>query len=158
MNPAVESALAEMSQANDRLHRSLAKMSDEQTLWAPSPSARNAVHLVAHCAFSLGFIRQMFEGTPYPAPTMDQADAEFLEMEQAITTRQEALDLWADRYARMISFIENATDEQLEALTTLPFGLGEAPLKSILSVGATHTREHLAQLDYLQTILGDRSW
>ncbi len=157
MDSTIASAIAEVTQSRDQLLRAFANTLDDRVNWSPSPSARSPVQLVAHCAYSLGFIREMFEGTPYPG-TMVEADAEHMDRERRISTREQALALLDEQFKRHIAFIESVTPEQLDRMITLPFSLGEMPLRSILAVGAMHTRSHLAQLEYLQTIYGDRIW
>ena len=151
-------AKVELAQVHDRLKRSLDKTVEERLMWSPSPSARCPLHLIAHCAFALGFIREMLEGAPYPAASMAIADAEFLAMEAGITTKEAAMALWQDRYDRYVAFLNTVDDAMLSTMVELPFGLGQAPIGALLDIGAVHTREHLAQLDYIQTIYGDRSW
>jgi hypothetical protein len=53
---AINPAIQEANQLNERLLRNLAKTPDDRLNWSPSPTARTPLHLVAHCAFSLGFI------------------------------------------------------------------------------------------------------
>lgn len=43
-------------------------------------------------------------------------------------------------------------------MVVLPFGLGADPMSYMVSIGPIHTRENLAQLEYLQTIYGNREW
>lgn len=154
----VNLVIQEASQLNERLLRNLAKTPDDRLNWSPAPTARTPLHLVAHCAFSLGFITTMLEGTPYPAKTTAQADADFLEMEREITTREQALSLWENRFQRYISFLNALQTDQMETMVALPFGMGELPMHYMVGMGAVHTREHVAQLEYLQTIYGDRQW
>lgn len=158
MEQAANLAIQEANQLNDRLMRNLAKTPDDRLNWSPSPTARTPLHLVAHCAFSLGFITTMLEGAPYPAKTMAQADAEFLEMEREITTRGQALALWENRFNRYVSFLSSLQPDQMDKMVKLPFGMGELPMHDMAGIGAVHTREHVAQLEYLQTIYGDREW
>jgi len=154
----VVAALAEAEQMNDRLLRTFAKVPDDRLRWAPSSSARTPLELVAHCGFSLGFICELLAGKPYPAPTTAQADAEHLERERAVSTRDEALELWTTNHAKYVALIEAMSPEDMSKMIRLPFGLGTAPMSYMVSVGPLHTREHMAQLDYLQTIYGDREW
>ncbi|MCC6686790.1 MAG: DinB family protein [Fimbriimonadaceae bacterium] len=158
MNPLVESALAELEQADGRLRRAFEKTPDDRLLWSPGGTARTAISLVAHCAYSLGFIAELFHGKPYPAPTTEQADAEHLARENAFSTRAEALALWDAKLAEHRQALTSLTEEQIASTVVLPFNLGQAPLSMILNVGSRHTHDHMAQLDYLQTTWGDRSW
>jgi hypothetical protein len=154
----VETAIGEAEQMNERLLRTFARVPDDRLTWAPSATARSAVELMAHCGFSLGFICELLGGTPYPAPTTAQADAEHLERERAVRTREEALSLWNSNHAKYVALIGAMAEEDMGRMVTLPFGLGAAPMSYMVGVGPLHTREHVAQLEYLQTIYGDREW
>src|SRR4051812_18322600 len=109
---------------NARLSRAFARVPDERLKWAPSPTARSPLELVAHCALSLGFICELLGGKPYPAPTTAQADAEHLARERAISSREEALGLWNTNHAKYIALIESMTEEDMAKMVELPFGLG----------------------------------
>ncbi|HEX5323616.1 MAG TPA: DinB family protein, partial [Capsulimonadaceae bacterium] len=121
-------AIQEANQLNDRLLRNLAKTPDDRLNWSPAPTARTPLQLVAHCAFSLGFITTMLNGTPYPAKTMAQADAEFLEMEREVTTREQALALWESRFNQYVSFLSSLQPDQMDTMVKLPFEMGELPM------------------------------
>ncbi len=138
--------------------RAFAKVPEDRLHWSPSPTARSPLAIVAHCALSLGFIGELLAGTPYAAPTTAQADAEHLQRERTITTRAQALDLWNANLTRFIAQLEAMNEEDMAKMVLLPFGLGSAPMAYMVGVAAIHTREHLAQLEYLQTVYGDREW
>jgi hypothetical protein len=158
MEQAVNLAIQEANQLNERLLRNLAKTPDDRLNWSPTTTARTPLQLVAHCAFSMGFITTMLKGTPYPAKTTAQADGEFLELERDITTREQALSLWESRFKQYMMFLSSLQPEQMDTLVTLPFEMGALPMHYMAGMGAVHTREHVAQLEYLQTIYGDRDW
>jgi len=158
MNELINKAIADLDELDQRLQRNIGKMSDEQLAWSPSASSRSALHLVAHCANSLGFIGHMFTTAPYPTPTTAEADRQFLELEAAVTTRDQALELWAGKLSEFKEMLRNLTEEQLNQIIKLPFDMGSIKLSQVVHVGGLHTREHLAQLEYLQTIYGDREW
>ncbi len=100
----------------------------------------------------------MLQGTPYPAKTTADADAEFLVMEQEITSREQAIDLLEGKFEKYVTVLNKIGPEQLETLIEAPFGLGKVPMRTAIGVGTGHTQSHTAQLDYLQTIYGDRNW
>ena len=158
MEHAANLAIQDANQLNARLLRILAKTPDDRLNWSPAPTARTPIQLVAHCAFSLGFIHAMLNGTPYHAKTTAEADAEFLEMERAVTTREQALTLWQSRFDAYVSFLISLQPDQMDTQVLLPFGMGALPMHFMAGIGGIHTREHIAQLEYLQTIYGDRDW
>lgn len=158
MEQAANLAIQEAIQLNERLLRDLAKTSDDRLNWSPTPTARTPLQLVAHCAFSLGFILAMLNGTPYHAKTTAEADAKFLEMEREVTTREQALSLWESHFHQYLSFLRSLQPDQMDTVVILPFEMGALPMHFMAGMGAIHTREHIAQLEYLQTIYGDREW
>lgn len=159
MNASAQAAVEEIQQLDERLKRNLEKVPDDRLQWSPAPSARNPLHLVAHCGFSLDFIRKMLEGEPpFPIPTTAGADAQFLEMESKITTREQALEIWSQSFDRFVAFLKTVNDEDMNRLVNLPFGMDPLRLRFMLGVGSMHTREHVAQLEYVQTAYGDRDW
>jgi hypothetical protein len=151
-------AAAELDQVRGLFLRALDKTPDDRLTWSPSPSSRTPLQLAAHSAYSLGFIKTMLESHPYATPTMEQADAEFMEMDSGVETREQAVALLNQNAEALIAYLNSVQPSELDRMVMLPFGLGQAPLGNMLGVGSMHTRSHLAQLEYLQTIYGDRSW
>lgn len=142
----------------DRVHRILEKTPDDRLLWSPAPSARTPLAQVAHIANSIHHIHTAMQGTRYATPTREEADAEFLAMEKTITTREAALDLLARNSQAYLEWLDSLTEDRLNDPVPLPFGMGEAPLGFMLMMIAWHTNDHSAQMDYIQTCYGDRSW
>jgi hypothetical protein len=158
MHSAAEAAIAELDQVKGQMLRALEKTPDDRLAWSPSATSRTPLQLVAHSAYSLGFIRNMLDGRPYPVPTTDQADAGFMEMDSGIETREEAIKLLEEKAGALAAYLGDLQEEDMDRHVKLPFELGFAPMRYMLGVGAMHTRSHLAQLDYVQTVYGDRSW
>jgi hypothetical protein len=154
----VEAAIGELEHVKGQFLRALENTPDERLNWSPSPTSRTPLQLMAHSAYSLGFIRTMFTGTPYPTPTMAEADAEFMEMDGKIGSREEAVNLFEEKCDDMVTYLRGLAADEMDRMIDMPFKLGQAPLGAVLGVGALHTRHHLAQLEYLQTIYGDRVW
>lgn len=100
----------------------------------------------------------MLEGTPYPTPTMAEADAEFLNMEAAYVDRAPVLKLLETNFESYCRFLDSLEPSRLDDLVRLPFELGHAPMRFAIRAGAQHTQSHASQLEYLQTIYGDRVW
>ncbi len=142
----------------DRIKRILEKTPDNRLLWSPAPTARTPLAQVVHAATSISNIHNIMMGTPYETPTREEADAEFLAIERGITTREEALALLDKNSAALIAWLDQLSLERLSDMVPLPFDLGEAPLEFMLMMPAWHTNDHAAQLDYIQTCYGDRSW
>lgn len=144
--------------STDRIKRILEKTPDDRLLWSPAPTARTPLAQVAHAANSIHHIHTAMMGTRYATPTMEEADVEFLEMEKGIVTREAALALLENNSAVYIAWLDQLSADRLSDLVPLPFGMGEAPLEFMLMMPAWHTNDHAAQLEYIQTCYGDRTW
>ena len=158
MNSQIEAAANEMELLKAQFLRALVNTPDDRLNWSPAPLARTPLQLMAHSSYSLGFIQTMFAGSPYPVPTMAEADAGFMEMDAKIDSREEAIALFESKVEAMVTYLRGLTTEDLDRQIEMPFKLGQAPLRAIIGVGAMHTRSHLAQLEYVQTCYGDRVW
>ncbi len=158
MSDVLGMAIGEMEQVKSLFLRSLEKTPDDKLDWSPSSTARTPLQLVAHSAYSLGFIREMLAGTPYGAATTEQADREFLEMDSGVHTREEAVNLFTEKCDAMIDYLKGLSVDDLARMVDLPFKMGQAPMSYMVSIPALHTRTHLSQLEYVQTIYGDRTW
>lgn len=157
MNP-VEAAKSEFEQVRAALLRSLETTPDDRLNWAPSPTARSVAHQIAHCAHAIGMIKAQMRGELFWHKTTDEADRAFREWEQSFSTREELVALVNTQCDSYLRYLDSLKEDDLEGIWILPFGLGQAPRAATLSVPAMHTRSHIAQIDYIQTIYGDQDW
>ena len=142
----------------NRIKRILKNTPDDRLLWSPAPTARTPLAQVHHAATSIHHIHTAMMGTRFATPTTEEADIEFLALEQGVTTREEVLALLDKNSQAFIDWLDQLPVERLSDMVPLPFDLGEAPLEFMLGVPAWHTNDHAAQMDYIQTCYGDRSW
>jgi hypothetical protein len=142
----------------DRLKRIFESTPDERLLWSPAPTARTPLAQVVHAATSIHHVHTAMMGTRYATPTTAEADAEFLALEQGFTKREDALALLEKNSKAYLDWLDQLPEEMLSDMVPLPFDLGEAPLQFMLLMPAWHTNDHAAQMDYIQTCYGDRSW
>jgi hypothetical protein len=154
----IDHAKAAFLQAKSQLSCALANVSEERLNWSPSPSARTPIQIVAHCATAIKYIHQQMDGTPFNHKTTAEADAAFRAEESAFQSREQALEYLETVSASYLAFLGTLTDERLDATEALPFGLGVLPVREWLGAAPGHTQGHVAQLEYLQTINGDRDW
>lgn len=142
----------------DRIKRILDSTPDDRLLWSPVETARTPLAQVVHAANSIRNIHQAMMGNRYTTPTREEADAEFLALEQKVTTREEALALLDTNSNAYVAWLDQLTPDHLTDTVPLPFDLGSAPLEFMLIMPAWHTNDHAAQMDYIQTCYGDRRW
>lgn len=125
--------------------------------WTPSPSARNTVELVAHIAWAVGSIHQMYKGNPFQTETMEEADRDFRAWEAGVSEGK-AMALLEDNSAVFLRWLHGVSEADCETIIDTPFRLGSAPLGLALNWMSMHMDFHTAQIQYLQTIYGDREW
>ena len=158
MEDAISRAKADFVRAKDQLSRALANTPDDKVNWAPAPTARTPVQIVAHCAMVVKNINDFLDGRPLQFTDTAAADKYFREQERPYTTRERAVSLLEKNSAEYLAWLDALTPERLNTSIQLPFGLGSAPLAAGLAFPAAHTQGHVGQIDYIQTIYGDLDW
>lgn len=154
----IEHAKKGFVQATGLLSRALQTTLDERINWSPAPTARTPIQQVAHAAHAIQNLQSILSGRLFEITDMAEADEFFRPQEAQFQTRESVVELLEQNSAKYLQWLEALTPEALEACVELPFGLGTAPLKTALSFAADHTKFHAAQIDYIQTIYGDRIW
>lgn len=158
MQVAVEHAKGQLAYAKQRMEHAFANIPEDRLCWSPSPTARTPVQIVVHAADAVTNIQSQLNGTPFHIPTTAEADAHFLHMEKEFSTREDALRLLDERCSGYVEWLDAMTPEIFNGTMPLPFGLGAMPVSMALDVPAGHMNGHTGQLEYIQTILGDRDW
>jgi hypothetical protein len=156
MEDVVSQAKAEFTRAQDRIAKCLANTPDDKLNWSPSATSRTPIELVAHAALSSTGICGMLAGKPFPYSSIEDIDVHSREAEKGFSTREQALGLLEKTSGEYLTWLDTLTPEQVGGTVTLPFG--EVPMAAAITFAADHIRGHAAQIDYLQTIYGDRSW
>ena len=154
----IQEAKQVFEMAVERIQRILASTPDERLHWSPSPTARTPLAQVVHAANSIRHIHAAMMGKRYETPTREEADAEFLALEKSVTRREEALEMLRENSAAYLQWLDQLSPDRLADPVPLPFDLGEAPLEFMLMMPAWHTNDHAAQMDYIQTCYGNRTW
>lgn len=136
--------VAEM--ALSRVKDTFAHVPEEKLHWVPAPSAKSAIRIVAHLAFSNQYFAHVLRGEPEGNKDFPEVLAWLTAQEQTISTRSEADAL-----------ILRTSEDVLSAIDGLdPCALASNPRSSfILTLVGRHADSHAAQIDYLQTIWGD---
>lgn len=156
MEDIISEAKAEFTRAKERIARALATTPDDKINWSPSPTARTPVHLVAHSATGIAFIQSLLVGKPLPHASTAEMDAAFRSAEKEFTTREQALSVLEKNSAEYLAWLDTLTPEQVASTIQLPFG--PFAMAAAVTFAADHLRNHAAQIEYIQTILGDRDW
>lgn len=158
MDNVIQQAKADFLRAKKQIARAFASTPDDRINWSPSPTARTPVNLVVHAAGAIKNIHDFLDGRPFEVTDPHEADAFFRADEARITSREEAVAFLEESSDRYVAWLDALTPDRLSSPVTLPFGMGEAPLAVGLSFAPAHTLTHAAQIEYIQTIYGDRDW
>lgn len=150
----VEEAKAEFTRAKDRLAKGLTSTPDDKINWSPSSTARTPTELVAHGAMSIEGMQRWLAGEPFPFESMAALDAFCRTEEKKFTTREQALSLLEENTEKFLAFLDSLSQDTLGSTFETP--MGSFPMMSALTFPADHLRCHAAQLEYVQTIYGDR--
>ena len=97
-------------------------------------------------------------GRTFSVPTREEADVFHRNYESQFKTREQAIELMEANSAAYLDWLDTLTTDRFDEMVLLPFDLGSAPMRLVITFPALHTRMHHAQLDYIQTIYGDLDW
>lgn len=156
MNQTVENTKAEFQATKARLLRTFDATPDDRLNWSPSESARTPVELVAHCVNSLNWLHTSFAGDPKPKLTTAEFDAMHMANDKKFNSREQVVAFLESESAAYLSWLDALTEEQLASTWESPFGA--VPMTLAITLPAKHADGHVSQLEYLQTIYGDRIW
>ena len=158
LNPTIEQALQSFLAAKQRMTNCLANVPDEHINWSPSPTSRTPVEQVAHSAGAVKMIHDTLMGDMFAVPTSAEADIGFRSWEARFRSRKDVTRL-LERYSEdYVNWLQTLEANDLTKMIEMPFGMGQVPLSLAITFPAAHMNEHSAQIDYIQTIHGDRDW
>jgi len=156
MDNIVSEAKAEFTRAKDRVARGLETTPDNKVNWSPSPSSRTPIEVVAHAAMSTTGIHCMLVGKPMPASNPSEMDSSSRASEKEYKTREQVIALLNQTSNDYLAWLDSLTPEQVSSTVNSDFG--SFPMAAAITFPADHLRGHAAQIDYIQTIYGDRDW
>lgn len=149
-----DQAVRMTQEALSDLIRAVEALPEEKRDWKPAESARSALDQLREVALSPQFHRSILVTSQPPAPELHaqlgQQAAQLIDLESC---RAAALQATSD----LCGAISQVPDAWLEREVTLPFK--RAMTVSLADVCFLHywnTVYHLGQVNYLQTLLGDR--
>lgn len=156
MENIIPEAKAEFIRAKGRMAHALATTPDDKINWSPGSCARTPLQQVVHGAMGISVIQDMIDGKPFPYADIVEADTAWRAAEKEFTTREQVLGLLEQNSGDYLAWLDTLTSEQLASTLQLPFG--SFPMAAAITFAADHLRNHAAQIDYIQTIYGDRDW
>lgn len=156
MNEVREAAKAEFVRAKERLAKALATTPDDKIHWSPSPTARTPIDQVAHAAISITGMQDWFSGKPFPFKDVKELDDFSRAKEKEFASREQVLGLLEENSNNYLAWLDSLSDETIAS--TFESQMGSFPMAYAITFPADHLRAHASQIDYIQTIYGDRDW
>jgi hypothetical protein len=149
---------SDFNRSKDWFIAALKALPADRLNWSPSETARSPLALAAHVALSVGHMLGNLRGETFGAPTTTEADIFHRKQESAITSIEEALKLLETNARFYFAWLDGLTPDDLRNSVGMPFGIGPVEISEAISFMPKHIDWHHAQLQYLQTIYGDRTW
>ncbi|HLK13706.1 MAG TPA: DinB family protein [Fimbriimonadaceae bacterium] len=150
----VDEAKAEFGRAVDRLKKVYETTPDDKINWSPAGTARTPTEVAAHCAMSIKGMQGWLAGEPFPFESMKALDDYCRTEERNFTTRAQVLGLLDTNTTNFLAWLDSLSHDKLASMFDTP--MGSFPMMSAITFPADHLRSHAAQIDYIQTIYGDR--
>ncbi len=135
--------------------RAVDALPEDRLEWAPSDTSRSVLSQMQEIAISASWFLAFIERKR--APSGEDHEVKKSQMNGAPTTIDACKELAQASTAALCEAISDFPDEALEDEVTLPFGGGlTCTMADVLGLQAWNLTYHLGQINYLQTMLGDR--
>lgn len=127
---------------------------EDKLTWSPSPTAKNALQIAAHCAGHSGAFAGIISAGKFP-DDVEEFLGPIRAATQSIATLEQAEGVLRKGIADTIAALDRVTPEQVDSLIDAP-GLGTIPFTFCMTIPARHLNDHTSQIDYLQTCWDDQ--
>src|SRR3954467_1411366 len=121
----------------ERFLKTLSFVPDDKLTWSPAPTAKHALRIAAHTANTAGFFAQLFRDGNFPPVDMAQMFAAMASAEEAITTREAAIELLRKNTDAIVAALDAATPELIASTLETPFGF-TAPMAFFMTIPGVH--------------------
>jgi hypothetical protein len=125
----------------------------DKLTWSPTPTAKSALQITAHCAAYSGNFVDIIRAGKFPC-TREEFRARFQSKYDTISTLEQAEAMLRQGIADSLEALDTVKPEQIGAMIDTPHGL--APFTFFLNLPAGHLDGHATQIDYLQTCWDDQ--
>jgi hypothetical protein len=140
------------TEAMDRFLHDLSFVPADKLTWSPTPTAKSALEIAAHCAGYSGEFSSIISAGKFPW-SVEEFRGRVQSAIDSITTLEQAETMLRNGIADTIAALDTVRPEQIGAIIDAPHG--RTPFKFFLTLPAFHLETHGAQIDYLQTCWGD---
>lgn len=153
MENAITMYKARATKALDYFLHTLSFVPADKLTWSPTPTAKSALQIAAHCAGYSGAFAALIRAGGFP-----WSGEEFLRRVQAtidsIDTVEQAEAVLRQGIADSLAALDTVQPEQIDAMIDAPHA--RVPFTFFLTLPAYHLEGHATQIDYLQTCWGDQ--
>ncbi len=132
--------------------RSLSHVPADRLTWSPTPTAKSALQIAAHCAGYSGGFASILSAGRFPS-RVEEFLGPIESTIQSITTVAQAETVLRKGITDTCAALDNVRVEQIGAMIDTP--QGRTPFTFFMTIPAIHLYGHAAQIDYLQTCWGD---
>jgi hypothetical protein len=140
-------------EATQNLIRTAQAMPDEKFTWQPLDAGRSALDQIIECGIINSWGARLLHDRAVP-PMDGEA---YARTKTATTTRDAAIQLLERGTAELVAAIEAFPDAHLEDTLELPFRAGMIKsFTEMLLMPYWNLTYHLGQINYIQTLYGDR--
>lgn len=142
-----------IDQSSGYLLHTFSFVPDEKLNWTPSPTAKSALRIVAHCAVSNESMAKIIRNEPVPRMPMDEMMKFMNDAETALGTREKAVEALKRSVQTVHSALDTVNEGNVNSNPNSPFG--SFPMMFWMFLPGSHLNGHAYQIDYIQTIYGD---
>ena len=136
--------------------RNFSHVPDDKLNWSPTPTSKSALQIAAHTAITIANFTKMIQDRRLPfGDEISEFMAETAAREAAISTREEAVELFQQNVDAVLTAMDELTEDELELV--LDSGQGwQMPMTFLVKLPGRHTAWHIGQIDFLQTCWDDQ--
>ena len=141
------------TEALDYFLRTLRFVPPDKRTWSPTPTAKSALQIAAHCAGYSGGFAAIIRAGKFPS-SREEFRGPIQSTIQGITTLEQAEAVLRKGIADSVAALDTVKPEQIGSIIDTP--QGQTPFTFFMTLPAFHLDGHAAQIDYLQTCWGDQ--
>lgn len=133
--------------------RNLSHVPAEKMSWSPTPTAKSAFQIAAHCAAYSGAFASIIRDGKFAGSGEEfvaKVEAKF----QSIKSVEEAETVLRQGIDDTLAALDTVQPEQIDSTIETP--IGSTPFLFFMTIPANHLLIHTGQIDYLQTCWDDQ--
>jgi hypothetical protein len=153
MEDVISMCKARATEAMEHFLCVLSFVPEDKLTWSPTPTAKSALQIAAHCAGYGGAFAPVIRDGTFPR-SVEEFLGPINATIEGITTLGQAEAVLRKGITDTIAALDAVKPEQIGAMIVTP--IGRQPFTFFMDIPARHLFAHAAQIDYLQTCWGDQ--